>query len=80
MPKLTIDFPDRLEFAVTHEMRVQLIALGFLSGRGSSYAGMARNLLAQAIQAAITKLDAERRKAYDEILEKVEISQKGRKR
>lgn len=75
MPKKTRDFPDRLEFQVPHDMRVKLIALAFLTGRGRSYAGMARNLLTQAIDSAVASLEPARRKAYDEIMGNVEITE-----
>lgn len=78
MPKRTSDFPDRLEFAVTADMRIKLLALGFLTGRGKSYAGIARNLLEQAINTSIDGLSPERRKAYDEILSNVKVAEANR--
>lgn len=80
MPKNGINFPDRLEYAVSHEMRVSLIALGFLTGSGASYARIARNLMQQAIDTAVAALSPERRKAYDEILANVEIAESDKKR
>jgi hypothetical protein len=74
MPKKMRDFPDRLEFQVPHDMRVQLIALAFLTGHGHQYSTMARNLLHQAIATAVEKLEPKRRKAFDEILGNVRIS------
>lgn len=80
MPKRGRDFTDRLEFQVTHEMRVRLLALGFLTQAGGSYAQVARNLLHQAIDTAVAGLSPERRKAYDEIVGNVEVSERDRKR
>lgn len=74
MPKKVRDFPDRLEFQCPHDMKVQLIALAFLTGDGHQYSRMARNLLNQAIGTAVEKLDPKRRKAFDEILGNVRIS------
>lgn len=75
VPKRGRDFTDRVEFQVTHQMRVQLLALGFLMGSGKSYAQVARNLLHQAIETAVAHLSPERRKAYDEIKASVEVSE-----
>lgn len=74
MPKTTRDFPDRIEFNCPHDMRVKLIALGFLTGHGSQYSTMARNLMNQAIETAVGALPPARRKAYDEILANVQVS------
>ena len=75
MPKLTADFPDRLEFQCTRDMRVRLLALGFLTGRGGSYAGITRNLLQQALDTAIEALPPGRRKAFDQIMKDVELKE-----
>lgn len=75
MPKHGRDFPDRIEFQVTHRMRVQLLTLGFLMGSGKSYAQVARNLLHQAINTAVAGLTPQRRKEFDEIMSNVEISE-----
>lgn len=80
MPKSTRDFPDRLEFACTTEMRIRLMAISFLTGGGRSYARVARNLLTQAIESAVSKLEPERRKAYDEILSNVKVAETGGRR
>lgn len=55
-------------------MKIGLIALAYLTGNGSTYAPMARNLLNQAILSAVAKLDPERSKAYAEILANVKRS------
>jgi hypothetical protein len=75
MPKFTTTFPDRIEFMTTQEMRVKLIALAFLTNSGKSYSRIARHLMHQAIDSAIEALDPKRRKAYDEILASVTISE-----
>jgi hypothetical protein len=74
MPKTIRDFPDRLEFQVPHDMKVSLIALAFLTGHGHQYSTMARNLLHQAIESAVEKLEPKRREAFDDILANVKIS------
>lgn len=68
MPKTHKDFPDRIEVQVPHDMKVGLLALAFLTGNGSTYAPITRNLLAQAMASAVEKLSDERRKAYNDIL------------
>ena len=55
-------------------MKVELIALAFLTGHGHQYSTMARNLLHQAILSAVEKLEPKRRQAYDEILGNVKVS------
>lgn len=55
-------------------MKVALIALAFLTGHGHQYSTMARNLLNQAIETAVDKLEPARRKAYDEILANVNVA------
>ena len=74
MPKLHKDFPDRLEFQVPHELKVNLIALAFLMGNGSTYAPMARNLLDQAVKSAVSKLSPDRQAAFKDIMANVKIS------
>lgn len=73
MPKSTTDFPDRLEFMCSHDLKIKLIALGFLTGHGQQYSVMARNLLTQAIETAVAGLEPKRRKAYEEIMANVRI-------
>lgn len=75
MPKLTPNFPCRLEFMVDYETRLSLISLGFLTGSGKSYARIARSLLKQAIDTAVENLEPKRRKAYEEILANMKIAE-----
>ncbi|RPJ29178.1 MAG: hypothetical protein EHM33_02050 [Chloroflexi bacterium] len=73
MPKLSKDFPAQLSLQVTDAMRIQLIAIGYLTGNGGEYATPARNLLHGAIQNHIEKLSPRERAEYDEILGNVRI-------
>jgi len=73
MPKLSKDFPAQLSLQVTEETRIQLIAIGYLTGNGGEYATPARNLLHDAISKYLRELDEHKRKEYDEILANVRI-------
>ena len=78
MPKMGRDFPVSLTLAVPQELRIKIIALGYFMGTGGAYASIVRNLLSQAIDGAVSKLDPERRTAFDEILTSVQISERGK--
>lgn len=75
MPKLSKDFPAQLSVQVTEDTRIQLIAIGYLSGNGGEYGPPVRNLLHRAILAYVDNLDPRMRKEYEEILANVRIQE-----
>jgi len=71
MPKMSKDFPSQLSLSVTHEMRQQLVSIGYLMGSGGQYAASVRNLLQDAIYRYISELPDKKRTEFDQILANV---------
>lgn len=60
---------------VTDEMRIKLIAIGYLMGLGGEYAGPARNFLKDAIDDYVDSLEGRKKRDFEEILENVMIKE-----
>jgi len=73
MPKKTRDFPARIDFLATDEMRDQLVAISYLMGAGGEYSTPARNLLKRAIDNHMEGLSDKERTEFDEILANVRL-------
>ena len=73
MPKRNKDFPDRLSLDVTSDMRIHLIAIGYMMQAGGEYATPARNFISASIRDYVAKLTTRERQEFDEILNNVRL-------
>lgn len=72
MPKLTVDFSVPINVLIRDDgTKEQLIAIAYLRGEGSSYAGPVRDALARYVSAFVGGLSPADRKRFDEILSNV---------
>lgn len=79
MPKKRKDFPGQLSLNVADDLRVKLIALGYLQGSGGEYAAPARNILTEGVERVIRNMDEHQRARFDEILTNVRLIEAGEK-
>ena len=73
MPKMHKDFPDRLFFNCSVELRQKLVALAYLRQAGGMYASVARDLIAEAVAEKVASLNPRQKADYDEILANVKL-------
>lgn len=72
MPKLTIDFSIPINVLIRDDgTKESLIAIAYLRGEGSSYAGPVRDALARYVSEFVGGLSPADRRRYDEILANV---------
>lgn len=72
MPKLTTDFSISINVLIRDDStKEKLIAIAYLRGEGSSYAGPVRDALARYVSEFVEGLSPADRRRFDEILSSV---------
>jgi len=73
MPKGNELFPERLDFWVSTEMRLQVIGISYLMGAKGRHAVAARKLLEIGIKAYLEGVKPKKRNEYDFIMTRVRL-------
>jgi hypothetical protein len=73
MPKGNELYPARIDFFVSAEMRMQIIAIAYLMGSKGKHSVAARKMLTLGIELYLKSLSARKRTEYDFILSRVRI-------
>lgn len=68
MSRGNAEFPERLDFYVTREMRMQVIAISYLMKAKGKHAPASRNMLSLGITHYLKGLTAKEQREYDQIL------------
>ena len=72
MPRYGHNFDESLMITVRSELKDHLMAIGYYQGQAGEYAGVARNLLARAVEDFYLNLDPREQRKYDTILKSVQ--------
>lgn len=75
MPKGNELFPERLDFFVSKEMRLNVIGIAYLMGAKGKHAAAARKLIEMGIEAYLDGLKPKKRAEFDFIMTRVRIAE-----
>lgn len=74
MPKMTVDYPKRMNILAPEGMRERLIAISYFRGDAGEFSEVARDFVEAGIQAFERGLSEKDKRRYREILENVEVA------
>jgi hypothetical protein len=75
MPKGNELYPDRLDFFVSHDMRLKVIGLSFLMGAKGEHATAARKMLELGMKTYMDGLSKKKKEELEFIMSRVRIAE-----
>ena len=75
MPKGNELYPERIDFFVSKEMRLQVIGISYLMGAKGKHAAAARKMIEMGIKVYLDGLKPKQRADYDFIMTRVRIAE-----